>query len=158
MKQVLARTTDSLYHMAMDIGLGKFLEMFEERCGRKATTVLLFLIALGAVAVVISPIYDHLIMPLYSFAGVIVGKTRFPAGLTLTWVDVSQILLTILQVMLIIVLVTVGSIMWVTTIHLAMREFVFDYWRKYFRERRKNKLAKKSAKESKDRALPSAND
>jgi hypothetical protein len=142
MKQVLARIIDSAYRLAMDIGLGKFLEMFEERFGRKATTALLFMIGLGVLAVVIPPIYEHLIMPLYSFAGVFIGKIHSPEEITLTWTDVSQIGLTILQVMLtilqvfiIIAVCILGPIVWITMIHFGLSEFIFPYWEKYFLER-----------------------
>jgi hypothetical protein len=50
--------------LSMDIGLGKFLEMFEERFGRKATTVLLGIIALGITGGMLNLIYQYLFTPL----------------------------------------------------------------------------------------------
>jgi hypothetical protein len=138
LEQVLARITDSMYRLAMDIGLGKFLEMFEDRFGRKATTGLLFMIGLGVLAVVIPPIYEHLI--------IIIGKIHSPEVITLNWTDVSQVVLTTLQVMLAILWIiiilaffVVGPLLLVTMVHLVIREFVYDYWNKYFLERKKER-------------------
>jgi hypothetical protein len=117
----------------VDIGLGRFLEMFEERFGRKATTALLAIIGLGVTAFMLSLIWEHLIIPLYSLAGIVIGKPHSPTGLgfNLTWADVSQIGLTIIGV----IVVVIFAIMYGTMIMMLMRDVVFDYWKQYFRER-----------------------
>lgn len=51
----------------MDIGLGRFLEMFEERYGRLASTCLIGVIALGIVSVLIPLIWQNLARPIYGF-------------------------------------------------------------------------------------------
>src|ERR1700730_1980150 len=112
-RSLLARLTDSAYRLAVDIGLGRFLEMFEERFGRKATTGLLAIIGLGVTAFMLSLIWEHLITPLYSLAGAVVGKPHSPVGLgfNLTWADVSQIGLTILAIIAIVVF----ALIWATS-------------------------------------------
>jgi hypothetical protein len=52
----------------MDVGLGRFLEMFEERFGRRATTCLLAFIAVGIVAFFLPIIWGNLIKPTYDFS------------------------------------------------------------------------------------------
>jgi hypothetical protein len=52
---------------SMDFGLGRFLEMFEDRFGRWATTVLLGLIALAIVTFTIRLIVDGFIIPVTEF-------------------------------------------------------------------------------------------
>jgi hypothetical protein len=132
-ESLLARLTDSAYRLAVDIGLGRFLEMFEERFGRKATTALLAIIGLGVTAFMLSLIWEHLVIPLYSLAGIVIGKPHSPIGVgfNLTWADVSQIGLTILGVILVIIF----AITYGTMIMMLMRDFVFDYWKTYFRDR-----------------------
>lgn len=48
----------------MEFGLGKFLEMFEERFGKKATTYLLALIGLGISSWMVKLIFTNAIWPL----------------------------------------------------------------------------------------------
>jgi E3 ubiquitin-protein ligase DOA10 len=51
----------------MDFGLDKFIEMFEERFGRKVTTALLVLIGVGIASVMVHLIWTNLIRPIYSY-------------------------------------------------------------------------------------------
>jgi uncharacterized membrane protein len=52
----------------MDFGLSRFLEMFEERFGRRLTTALLAIIALAIFGVCAKLIYEDILTPLYAFA------------------------------------------------------------------------------------------
>lgn len=49
----------------MDFGLDKFIEMFEARFGKKATTALLILIGAGIASAMVNLIVRDLIIPLY---------------------------------------------------------------------------------------------
>jgi hypothetical protein len=147
---LLARLTDSGYRLAVDIGLGRFLEMFEERFGRKATTVLLAVIGLGVTAFMFSLIWEYLVVPLYSLAGVVIGKLYSPIGVgfNLTWADVSQVGLTIFEIIVIVIV----SILWATSIMMVMREVVFAYWKEYFSDRAIERARK--ARETAQRLSP----
>ncbi len=55
----------NLYVALMDFGLDKFIEMFEARFGKKATTALLILIGAGIASAMVNLIVRDLIIPLY---------------------------------------------------------------------------------------------
>ncbi len=52
----------------MDFGLSRIVEMFEERFGPRATSVLVALVALALGAISLKTIVDDLIVPLYTVA------------------------------------------------------------------------------------------
>jgi ABC-type Fe3+ transport system permease subunit len=52
----------------MDFGFGRFLEMFEDRFGRLATTILLAAIGLAVFGVCVSAIYSNIARPIYDIA------------------------------------------------------------------------------------------
>jgi ABC-type Fe3+ transport system permease subunit len=52
----------------MDFGFGRFLEMFEDRFGRQATTILLAAIGLAVFGVCVSAIYNNIAIPIYDIA------------------------------------------------------------------------------------------
>lgn len=58
----------------MDFGLSKYLEMFEERFGRKASTVLLCLITLAIVALCLDFAYHKLFLPIYRVTLTVTGN------------------------------------------------------------------------------------
>jgi hypothetical protein len=115
----------------MDIGLGKFLEMFEQRFGRAATTALLAIIGLGLAGFMCSLIWGHIIMPLYSFAGFIVGNGQPAAniGQAFNWITIGQVALTVFQFFVIVFC----SIILLTISAMAIQHVVFDYWKTVFR-------------------------
>jgi hypothetical protein len=51
----------------MDFGIDRIIEMFEDRFGRRAGTGLLFIVALGAVALSLHAFFTYLVLPLVSF-------------------------------------------------------------------------------------------
>jgi len=57
----------------MDVGLDRFLEMFEARFGRLASTILMGLIGLGVASYMASLIWHHLVLPLYRLARSIIS-------------------------------------------------------------------------------------
>jgi uncharacterized membrane protein YccC len=57
----------------MDFGLGRFLEMFEERFGRLATNLLLIVIALAVFGGCVKLIYENLVVPLITVAVAVNG-------------------------------------------------------------------------------------
>jgi hypothetical protein len=59
---------------SMDLGLGRFLEMFEARFGRKATTVLLAMIGLGIVAFTGRLILTGMVFPIYDVLTAIINR------------------------------------------------------------------------------------
>jgi len=63
----------------MDIGLGRFLEMFEERFGRTATTVLVGIIGLAVIAFCVPLIWNNLIMPIYLGVSAIIQGIPIPS-------------------------------------------------------------------------------
>jgi hypothetical protein len=113
----------------MDIGLGEFLKMFEERFGRTATTILLAMIGLGVMAFMLSLIWEHLIVPLYSFSGSLMGAMgAHPLSVSINWTTAAQIGLTVLQFFTIAFVIVVLA----TMVMMVMREVVFDYWGQVF--------------------------
>ena len=56
----------------IDIGIGRFLEMFEERFGRHATTCLLAVIGLGVLAVCLPLIWTNLFVPIFKASRIVV--------------------------------------------------------------------------------------
>jgi hypothetical protein len=53
----------------MDFGVGRFLEMFEERFGRTATTLLLAIIGLGVVGFCGKLVYETVLLPALALVG-----------------------------------------------------------------------------------------
>jgi hypothetical protein len=62
----------------MDFGLHRFLEMFEERFGRRTTTALLAMIGLAIFGVTARLIYADLLRPLYDFSLELFSFRIFP--------------------------------------------------------------------------------
>jgi hypothetical protein len=147
MKPILARITDSAYRLAVDIGLGKFLEMFEERFGRAATTALLAIIGLGLTGFMLSLIWEHIIVPLYSFAGIIIGDVHptVSFGAIFTLDTFYRVILTIVQ----LISIAIISICLITVTVLVMREFVFEYWKEVFLQRSITRAIKERKKKQK---------
>lgn len=78
----------------MDFGLGRYLEMFEERFGHRATTGLVLFITAGLVAVISPLIWRNLWEPIYG-AATSFAHGRVPAFLaSLTWGDFVAFLTT----------------------------------------------------------------
>jgi hypothetical protein len=66
----------------MDFGLSRFLEMFEERFGRRVTTALLAMIGLAIFGLTARVIYSDLLRPLYDFSLELFSFRIFPTRLT----------------------------------------------------------------------------
>jgi hypothetical protein len=67
----------------MDLGLGRFFEMFEDRFGRRATTVLLALVGLAIASLSVGLVWEHIISPIFGIVA------NFP-HITTEWMYVSQ--------------------------------------------------------------------
>jgi hypothetical protein len=57
----------------MDLGLGRFFELFEERFGRLATNTLLLITGLGLASACIGLTYEHIAKPLYDLISEMIG-------------------------------------------------------------------------------------
>src|SRR5258708_892820 len=57
----------------MEWGLGKYLEMFEERFGKKATTVLICVLTLALISLCMAITYEKLILPIYHAVQYVTG-------------------------------------------------------------------------------------
>jgi hypothetical protein len=139
----------------MDFGLDKFIEMFEERFGRKVTTALLVLIGVGIASVMVHLIWTNLIRPIYSYTKSInlFGFAAHAGGFS--WSDAANFGLSlffgfcVLNAMLLTVL-AIFSI-WKSVIDDISRSMKFEKERKAYEK--KVKLMKE---QSQSKALPAS--
>jgi hypothetical protein len=78
----------------MDFGFGRFLEMFEERFGRRPTTALLGLIGLAVFGLCARLIYDDIFRPIYDVVVTLDLKSLAPkAALASTSASIAVLIL-----------------------------------------------------------------
>ena len=97
MSQSLAKATwpgggDMGEATIMDFGLGKYLEMFEERFGHRAATGLIFFITLGLIAVLLPLIMHNLVGPVMEGFNVLSGGNLVPTLTEMTWRDYIEVI------------------------------------------------------------------
>ena len=76
-----ALVLNALLGAGMDFGIDRLIEMFEARFGKWAGTGLLFIVALGAVAVSLHAFFTFLVTPLIAFGASVVDYFRSGHGL-----------------------------------------------------------------------------
>jgi hypothetical protein len=75
----------------IDLGLGRVLELFEERFGRNLTTILLAVIGLGVFAVCGRLVWEIIIVPVYRLAFILINLPGWKISLSIipaiiTWI------------------------------------------------------------------------
>jgi hypothetical protein len=58
---------------SMDFGLGRFLEMFEERFGRRVTTALLALVGIAIAVFCLHLVFEGFLLPIYALSSAFIG-------------------------------------------------------------------------------------
>jgi hypothetical protein len=71
----------------MDFGLNRFLEMFEERFGRRLTTALLALMGLAVASVSVSLIYANIALPAWQFLTALYFALKLPSSPSPNFLD-----------------------------------------------------------------------